>query len=109
MNMEKDYQNKEKIPFPPETYVEARAYYAESDYINTIRTAQANGFLKGYINELESSGLDKEEIGEWKARIAISKKMLTEGNMPPYRVNFYTGVSESFLKEYMSILKSGIK
>lgn len=108
MNEENIILSKEDITFPPRTYAEERAYYAESDYINTIRTAMANGFLEGYIKRLEASGLGKEEIGGWKARIAIAKKMLTEGNMPPWRINFYTCVPEELIKEFSEILKSDI-
>ena len=108
MNEENKILSKEEIPFPPRTYAEARAYYAESDEINIIRTAKANGFLEGYIKSLEASGLGKEEIGGWKARIAIAKKMLIEGNMSPLRINFYTCVPEELIKEFYEILTSNI-
>ena len=108
MNEENKILSKEDIPFPPRTYAEARAYYAESDYINMIRSAKAEGFLQGYIENLEASGLGKEEIGGWKARIAIAKKMLIDGNMSPIRISFYTCVSEELIKKFDEILKSKI-
>ena len=49
----------ESVPFPPRTYAEARAYYAEADLKNSMDTS----FVKGGIAKNLENARKMKELG----------------------------------------------
>lgn len=72
MSEEENKEGKKEIPFPPRTYAEARAYYAEADLKNSMDTS----FVKG----------------ENSKSVSIAKMMKAD-NMPIDLIVKYTGLS----------------
>ena len=64
-----------KPSFPPRTYAEARAYYAQADIHNAIQTADMEAVQRGRA-EGRAEGLAE---GRAEEKLATAKKMKAKG------------------------------
>ena len=53
----------ESVPFPPRTYAEARAYYAEADLKNSMDTSFSKGIAAGKEEEKLANARKMKELG----------------------------------------------
>ena len=76
-----------KPSFPPRTYAEARAYYAQADIHNAIQTAdmealqrgRAEGLAEGRAEGLAEGRAEGLAEGRTEEKLATAKKMKAKG------------------------------